>query len=336
MVWLDNTRVLAIFAVIILHTTSGILSQSAMGSGDWWIGNIYDSLVRWCVPVFVMISGALLLDPQKKETLQVFYSKRLSRILVPLLFWSAFFMLWTVLKGMIKGDVPSSLDLLAQLLSGRPYFHMWFLYMLLGLYVFTPFLRTIVANSTRQEIMLLVVITFFMAILNYMAAKLFDNYSKIFLNWFLYYLPFFFLGYLIRTQEHPISRPLLWTVFFSSTLFTALGYFITSRWYGLELGAYFYGYLSVTVIPMSISIMYLCKTLDKPLLSAGFVRSMAVLTLGIYLIHPIILEILEYMGFGPLAINPAISIPFIALFAFCMSFIGAWVISNIPYLKRII
>ncbi|MDQ6971139.1 MAG: acyltransferase family protein, partial [Mariprofundaceae bacterium] len=84
MIWLDNSRVLAVFAVILVHVSDGFVSHYPMGSEYWWIGNIYDSAVRWCVPVFVMISGALLLDPAKHENLNTFYRKRFSRICIPI------------------------------------------------------------------------------------------------------------------------------------------------------------------------------------------------------------------------------------------------------------
>ncbi|EMH1199379.1 acyltransferase family protein [Serratia marcescens] len=71
--WLNNARIIAILAVVLLHVSSRVITWSELGSNDWWYANLYDSLVRWCVPVFVMISGALLLAPEKAEPLGVFY-----------------------------------------------------------------------------------------------------------------------------------------------------------------------------------------------------------------------------------------------------------------------
>ncbi len=115
MVWLNNARISAIFAVVFLHVSASVVVESTVGSGYWWFGNLYDSAARWCVPVFAMVSGALLLDPHKKEALSTFYMKRLSRILIPILFWSAFFLLWTFVKGYIKGDAPTGMDLAKKL-----------------------------------------------------------------------------------------------------------------------------------------------------------------------------------------------------------------------------
>ncbi|PKK90618.1 MAG: hypothetical protein CVV64_09685 [Candidatus Wallbacteria bacterium HGW-Wallbacteria-1] len=65
--WLDNSRIIATSAVILLHVSQILLCNHKLGTINWWIGNFYDSLVRWCVPAFIMLSGALLLNPDKKS-----------------------------------------------------------------------------------------------------------------------------------------------------------------------------------------------------------------------------------------------------------------------------
>ena len=68
LIWTDSTRVLAALAVVMLHAAVPIVAgPAALGSPAWWAGNLYDALVRWCVPAFVMVSGALLLAPHRGE-----------------------------------------------------------------------------------------------------------------------------------------------------------------------------------------------------------------------------------------------------------------------------
>src|SRR3712207_2098915 len=90
--WVDNLRIVAAFAVVVIHVSSGVMDEQATGSTNWWIGNLYNSMMRWCVPAFVMVSGLLLLDPSKNESIRLFYRKRTRRVLVPLLFWTMFFL----------------------------------------------------------------------------------------------------------------------------------------------------------------------------------------------------------------------------------------------------
>ncbi len=149
LIWTDSTRVLAALAVVLLHTATPIVAGPVtLGSTAWWAGNLYDSLGRWCVPAFVMVSGALLLAPHKEEPLGQFYRKRASRVLIPCLFWIPFFVLWTGLFK-LRGQSPDWSALAMSTVTGVPYYHLWFLYMLVPLYLFVPFLRRVVRGSTR-------------------------------------------------------------------------------------------------------------------------------------------------------------------------------------------
>lgn len=336
MIWLDNSRIIAIYAVVFLHVSAGVVIGNDVGTEYWWVGNVYDSAVRWCVPVFVMISGALLLDPNKQEDLATFYTKRLSRILVPIIFWSAFFLAWAFLKGAMKGNELTVVDLLKKLLYGKPHYHMWFLYMIISLYLFTPFFRKIVMHSSKMELLALIVITFVMSILSYAYGRFYSGGSKLFINWFLLYIPFFFLGYLIRQDNRNPKKSILWGVFITSIILTFFGCYIVATNSSLEYGLYFYGYLSITVIPMSISFMYILKSWDKPIINTSLTKQLSILTLGIYLVHPVILETMNHIQYGAGSFHPIVSVPIITFVVFAMSTGMVYLIYRIPIIRRVI
>ena len=237
---------------------------------------------------------------------------------------------------MIKGEPASIVDLAKQLLSGRPYYHMWYLYMIITLYLFTPFFRKVITNSSRNEIAILVFFTFVLSALNALAEKFFFGESKLFFNWFLSYIPYFFLGYLVRTSESDYPSSILWGVFVVSVILTAAGCYAVARNKGLDAGLYFYNYLSITVIPMSVSVVHLLKSWTKPIGSVGLTKKISALTFGVYLIHPIFIEMIRYAGYGPRVFYPGVSIPVITFVVFSLSLSGAWVINKVPYLKRVI
>ena len=93
----DLIRTFAIVLVIVLHASTETVTvfnqMSPEGVTLWWTTNIYDSLARPAVPLFIMLSGMLLLQPAKlNESLGVFFKKRLNRIALPSCFWgSAYF-----------------------------------------------------------------------------------------------------------------------------------------------------------------------------------------------------------------------------------------------------
>ncbi len=336
MVWLDNSRILACYAVIVLHVSVEVVLGNDIGSEYWWYGNFFDSLVRWCVPVFVMLSGALLLDENKKEDLKVFYNNRLSRIFIPILFWSAFFSCWSLLGDVMKGNEPTISGLMKKVILGKPYFHMWYLYMLVGLYLFTPLYKKIVRNTPKREMLFFVIVMFVFAALNAIDEKIFSANHHLFINWFVVYSPYFILGYLIRVTSFDINILYLVVVFIISFTLTSSGCYLLAVSSGVDKGVYFYNYLSITVIPMSISVMLLFKKNTKPILGDNITQKTARLTLGAYLVHPLFLDLLRYFQFDANQFNPGYSIPVISIIVFIVSLMVASVINTIPLLRKTI
>ncbi len=337
MVWIDNARILAIFAVVVIHISAvSVVGNPDVNSSAWWAANVYDSFARWCVPVFVMISGALLLSNSKVESMAVFYKKRLSRLLIPLVFWSVFFLGWTYLSARLHGGDFPLRSLGNLVLLGKPYYHMWFLFMIISLYLVTPFVRIVMRNCSRTELTWLVVGMFGVAVLNIVYRAMFNQTDLLFINWFLIYLPYLLLGSLIATSTYEPGRGVLWAVFLVSGALTAVGSYLLIQRYGIDRGLYLYNYLGVTVIPMSISAFYLLKRFNAPLVvNAKVTRQVADIVLGIYLIHPVFIDLFSHFGINSLTLHPIYTVPALVVVVFLLSAGVAWVIHQIPYLRRI-
>ena len=87
---------------------------------------------------------------------------------------------------------------------------------------------------------------------------------------------------------------------------------------------------------MSISVMRLLKTWGKPVFHEAAERKIVSLTLGVYLIHPIILEVVDYLELRVFANFPLVSVPITTVMVFSIALLAAWVISRLPYIRRII
>jgi surface polysaccharide O-acyltransferase-like enzyme len=336
-IWLDSARIIAIFAVVWLHVSSDVVNECSVGTWFWWFGNFYDSIVRWSVPLFVMISGALLLDVNKKEGLLLFYRKRIFRILYPLLFWSGFFVIWLFFKLQATGHEPSFVALMKNVLVGKPYYHMWFIYMLLSLYLFVPFLRKIVSLSSERDLIFLVAFLFILAATNAIYVTIYpDNGPGLFIISFLPYLPYFIMGHLVMQISIKPKRLVLFSGFVFSFLATLFGYYFFSKADDLNIANYFYSYLSITVIPMSVCIMLLLKDLPIPIVNERITSTFSSLTLGVYFIHPIILEVINKNNFSVMSFNPLISVPAVTILIYAISLVAAWIIMKLPYLRRVI
>jgi len=170
-VWLDLLRLFAIFMVICIHCSDPFnVSPEARANPEFnlW-GGIYGSFLRPCVPLFVMITGILLLPV--KMSFETFYKKRLLRIAVPFIIWSILYNLFPWLTGILglssatisnvfayaPADASQSLgDALKNIILIPFQFNvytvpMWYLYMLIGLYLYMPFFSAWLEKATTKQ-----------------------------------------------------------------------------------------------------------------------------------------------------------------------------------------
>jgi surface polysaccharide O-acyltransferase-like enzyme len=340
--WINSARVTAIFAVIIIHLSANIVTEANSESINWWVANFFDSLSRWAVPVFVMISGALLLSNHKQENPSVFYKNRLSRILWPLLFWSIFYTVWIFVKDWAQGE-QIRLDgqaIFLKFLIGEPYFHLWFIFMITGLYAITPLLRILIQYVDRQFLLWFTAFAFVLA-LSQVGFDYHQNQlgNTLFIVEFLYYVPYFLLGHIIAESSKQIPTLLTSIAFIIASLSIALGLakFVSDG--NLKAGLYFYEYLSLPVAICSVSIFMIFKQHGNSLFPK-ICKNISPFVLGIYLVHIVFIEIINAIGlklfmFDNVFINIA-EMLIMTIIVFALSFISCFILSKIPFFKRVI
>ena len=139
----DYLRILACFGVILLHASAKFLYILPVTSGKWLIANAVNIATRISVPLFVMISGALFLDPSKKLSTKELWLKHIIRMAIIYLIWMTAYALSHFIQ--ISPSERNIKDLLKSILSGR--YHLWFLPMLMGIST-TFFAPTLLLAST--------------------------------------------------------------------------------------------------------------------------------------------------------------------------------------------
>lgn len=290
-------RSIGAILVVCLHSASEHMYSIGYGSAEWWFVNAINGLSRCAVPLFVMASGAVFLDKAKcDEDFAGFYSKRIKRIAVPLVFWTVIYIIFGILVNKVSlTNVKYFKNLLESLYNGKPYYHLWYLYMLIGLYLVIPFIQRLWAALTESQRLLFTAISFVMAaIAPFEGAFLpVDSGSPFFLLFrFLPYVGYFVCGHAVKTlvEQKNSKIPTVPILLAMATLavVTIIGSFFAGS--NKEPGKYFFHYLSVNVICFTILLFtVLMRKITAGSRPPAFIRVMDKVSLAVYLIHPMVL-----------------------------------------------
>jgi surface polysaccharide O-acyltransferase-like enzyme len=334
--WINNLRLVALFAVIVLHTTSPVLESYNKGPlSVWLVGDFYNSLVRFAVPVFVMISGALLLH--REYEIGDFLKKRLFRILIPFLFWSLIYIAYEFYNedlaytGLNWETIRQALHLLKY---GSSY-HLWYVYMLIGLYLFVPIISKFVRNATEKEVLYFLAVWFVVMLLE--QPYLLRYKPQLDVHYFEGYIGYLVLGHYLAFKELPVKRMGLWiAIFFLSLLVISVGTYLLYQHYN-GISTLLYEPLSPSILIMAVSVFMIGKlwTPKVPAFIVKFRDFAGKYNYGVYLSHAIILTLLGEQGIDYTLFNPLISIPLIALGCFGLSLLLIYIINKIPFGKYI-
>jgi surface polysaccharide O-acyltransferase-like enzyme len=156
--YIDLLRVISAFGVIVIHVAALKWYDTPVGTFNWQAINFYHTIIRWPVPVFVMISGIFALRPLnentgfKSEIKKILY--KVLRLVLAIIFW-AFFCntVYLFINHFVKGESIAIYDFLripGLIILGRAWYHLWFLYMMIGLYLLTPIFRIFIKNGPRK------------------------------------------------------------------------------------------------------------------------------------------------------------------------------------------
>lgn len=328
LICLDNVRVISTIAVIILHVSAPILYKYGEISEEIWnIGNFYDGMVRFCVPVFFMLSGALLLS--KDYELIYFLKKRFWRIIPPLIFWSLIYIFYDyVFVGEKSLTLIKFIKMVITNIFYGSKFHLWFVYTLLGLYLFIPILRKWIKNSSNKEILYFLIIWFITIIYSLPYSKTY--LPNIPLTNFSGYIGYLVLGYYLSNLTIKNKyMPILFIII--GTGITIYGtYYLTHK--NNEFSGYFYGYLTPNVLLSSIGVFLILKSfIIKNKRIKNLIAFLSNKSFGIYLVHILILTLLNKIGINWKFANPIISIPVTSVICILISSLTIYLLQKTKY-----
>ncbi|MFQ3458373.1 acyltransferase family protein [Bradyrhizobium sp. UFLA01-814] len=317
MAHLDLVRVYATVLVALVHVSATPVVQLAgLRNGDWWVANSFDSFSRTCVPLFIMASGAAVLEQARFASMSEFFRRRVVKIVLPATFWIAFYYCF---RCWLMGEALTVSRFAAVFLDGSAFYHLPFIYILLSLYVAAPLLVRIV-DPTDAAISKYFAWTWFgLAI----ALPFVEVRVGLHLGMPVYvatgYAGYFGLGRILRDVE--VGRVACVTcagIIGVGSLCTAIATSVLAS----ESGSFqyaWYDYLMPVVVVMSISTFMLLSSriarewLQERKRIARAITWISGQSYGIYLVHPLFLTLFQLRGITWDIMGPTIGIPFLAM-----------------------
>ncbi|RHK33128.1 acyltransferase [Bacteroides thetaiotaomicron] len=358
-VWLDVVRFIAMFTVVCCHCTDpfNFYPGTAPNIGEikLW-GAIYGSVLRPCVPLFVMITGALLLPVRGDAS--TFYKKRIPRVFYPFLIWSVLYNLFPWITGLLglnpqiildffpyAGEevMQQSFSVSLEYILMIPFnfsilaVHMWYIYLLIGLYLYLPvFSAWVEKASERAKLMFL--LAWGVALLLPYYYQFVSNYLWGTCSWnsfgmlyaFAGFNGYLLLGHYLKNLEWSLKKTLaigipMFAVGYAVT-FLGFRHITALPEYTDEMLELFFTYCSLNVVMMTIPVFMLAKKVKVN--SERMKKALANLTVcgfGIYMIH--------YFFTGPSVVLMraidmpiGLQIPVAATLAFAVSWGLVWLI----------
>ncbi len=367
MVWLDVVRCIAMLMVIGVHCIDPFYISPTMRTipeYTHWAA-VYGSLLRPSVPLFVMMTGLLLL-PVRADNLGKFYKKRIFRVLFPFLIWSVLYSMFPWFTGVlglpkeIIGDFfcytqghesQSLVDSLKDVAMIPFNFshkenHMWYIYLLIGLYLYMPFFSGWIGTATKKTkqvfLVIWIVSLFIPYIREYVSTMLFDRNGYVFGadTWNEFNMLYYFAGfngYLLL--GHYLKQGVSWstskTLLISALMF-AVGYYVTYTGFSTtaanphatetEMELYF-TFCSPNVLLMTAAVFLALQkvTVSNPVV-VKMLANMTKCGFGIYMVHYFVVGPF-FLLIGPSSLPIPLQVP---LMAVCI-FVCSWIFTALVY-----
>jgi len=339
--WIDLVRIVAVFQIILVHLSYVIFFKYDLLSPNWIAANIYDSFSRMGVPLFFMVSGYLLIG--KSEPNLIFFRKRLVKVGIPTLFWSFFYLFWRV-DAYSSGNMSPlavALSILKTIYLGDVEIHLWFLYILIGIYLVVPILRVYVSTASRRDLTYFTLMWFVATSIFEVVQRITGYKSALVIPVVTGYVGYFVMGYWLASVKLSRRGRIISLIgIVAAVVLIIFGTNFLSANAG-SADFYFYSYFSPATVLASICGYLLLKDLGQNLGGAGkMIRAVSTTSFGIYLIHIFVIGLLRKGTFGFRIyswMGPSVyMIPFTALAVFIISFFIVFTLRKIPFLKILV
>jgi surface polysaccharide O-acyltransferase-like enzyme len=348
--FLDHARVIACVLVLLVHVSATWLERESVGSAGSFFALSGNILAFVGVSLYVMISGALVLSPEYKTDVKrcLYKSFRLMGLWVLWKVMYRLFDMWTFKSAGVAVNWKE--DFFLELFRKPGHYHLWFLPMLAIIYLLVPLIKK---GCEKRENCLLYLLVFVsvsivlptLFLFEFPFRYLLEDFYRIFdLSYFAGYLGYFILGYYFTAHDEKEKS----TVFISIGWFFAIATFIIACVEGGRRSAADGVVCELFSTPFSIHNLLLSAAVFLTLKrfagagkkTSGFAvslpKALSSATLGVYLIHPFILDIIAKNSFMSAVGSVWTGLPVMLVLLVILSFIAALLLRMIPVIKKIL
>ncbi len=313
----------------------------------WVTVDFYQSIGRIGVPLFLMLTGVLLLQPsQFNESLKVFFKKRWDRIGLPVIFAGLVYFVWFF--GVQQQ--PLTAGAVVQGVLTGPYYQFWYIYLLIGLYLLTPLIRVLMAHASLNIVKYALILWFASASIMPLIHLVTPFYLDDNVLTFTGYAGYFILGAFLLTVK-TTRRRLLWLLIGLGVALTAINTYAIAATVGGKEMFFFQQYLSPTLILAAAPLFLLLITLQnpqatttvekqKPSKTRKLIASISQNSLPIFLFHVIVLESVQngYLGLAinGNVINSVIGVPIMTVIVLFLTLGVILALKQIPGFKKLL
>ena len=326
-------RLFAAAAVVLMHTAAKQWLAVGPTGRDWAVLTVWDSLVRWPVPIFVMITGALFL-PRKTDLRQIL-RRYIPRTVAAFALWSGLCALYGLSRGAGREQT------ILNFVTGH--YHLWYLPFLCGVYLTIPFLQKIVTDEKLEGQLLALSLglgIFFpwicdtlAALIPRLATPIRSIQNSLNYTFFLDLIGLLLLGHWLHRREiSRKARGILYALGILGVAATAAATFWASGFLGGQSALFFdmkAPNTLLTAVALFVFAKYNLKTLPRPVALA------AQCSFGIYLSHALVIDILNDFGIHALTRSPIWLTPALAAAVFAISLGITAVMRKIPVFGKI-
>lgn len=347
-IYIDILRIVACILVILVHVSAMDWDAYGVTSLEWKTMNVVNCLGMGGVAIFLMISGALFLQPGRELTVKYVW-KKILWLFVIYVFWLCFYNGMPLLTGELPWDYQTiRYTVIDNILYGGGVYHLWYLPALIAIYMLVPLMKPALASKQNCEYFLVLFAVFgatiplLLRFQNPLTPYLLSFQNRFGVYFITCYMGYFVLGhYLHQFAPRLKGKKLLYTGLATIAMMLVIILCCYLDAVGKnEPSSCASTPASITCVLFVSGVWVVIQSLAEGITkerTIKWLQPVADLTLGVYLLHPYLIDVLfPWISLEQLLGNYVAVMLARILFVTGVAGLIVWVLRKIPGLKKLL